>query len=285
VFEITEVAGAGDDEFAKLKSAGGTDVGWYRAKELAPAVVVDDPEPVAEQEAGAYKDKAVTETNITEEEGNVADLEDEKMSITLKAFDGTTHEVEPDDVQSFIDNQVEAQRVAATPEDGSVVNASEHDELKGQVTSLNEQIETLTAKNAEQATAAHVVDVTAALDNLQNEGRISKPQRDWALAEYPTPDRKEAFDRWVEAVPEKPIVHMGGEVGSGVDEQPVDATDEQQLSELAASIQKDKGVDFREALREASRQRNDLSDKFNTVGDGGTPRGGAGNKAYERIAH
>jgi hypothetical protein len=247
--EVTEVVGTGDDAFAKLKAATGQIVGWYRVTELDPA-----PAQPAQQPPGAVP----------------APVPGVNMSATYKLRDARGQEVDvPEaDLQKFVDEQRQAAAPPALPDGSVVISATklaEFEAANAQVTSLRTEVESLKSANADARKAQHVLALTARLDALQNQGKITRPMRDWAAKMFDDPISMTAFEEWAATCTAR-IVQLNTEHGVATGG---DTTNEPQpggqLLVLARARAKEEGISLRDAVSKIGIERPELTEAYHNV--------------------
>ena len=242
----------------------------------ATAVEVTMPAPSelpAVGEMSASKSASGTQS-AKKGEGTMPDV------IKLKDHKGQEVDVQADEVQEFQDEQIKLARdeatatakadadaaaAAAKPPEGSVViEASKLAELETsatQVKTLSDQVKTLETTAAESEKAQHVQAITIELDKLSAVGRITKPQRDWALSAFGEVGSRTQFDDWIKTVPADSVVRLGKAYGSPANVSPADNSGTE-LNDLATKMSKEEGISFAEALGRVSASRVDLSERY-----------------------
>lgn len=236
--EVAEVAGAGDDQFAKLKDPTGMPLGWFRVTELEPARAPQQPPQMAAAMPG-YQMPGMP--------GGV------HMSA-FKLRDTRGEEVEI---------SAEELRKAMTPEGMVVISASKMGELEASATKVGElQQQVIELREAAEAAKVdqHVMHLTSRLDGMSQKGLITKPQRDWALKMFGEPVALGAFDEWA-ATCTRPVVEVGVEHGSGADPQ-VAPQASGQLLVAARERAKQEGISLRAAVALVSSERTDLATSY-----------------------
>jgi hypothetical protein len=250
VFTIAQVVGEGADAFVSLEAPDGTIAEWFRADELAPAPAAEPeppaepvpaappamatPPPVAADPVHARRTATMSEYKLTDNTGK---------EITLSA------DVLQEIVAKAIPGQV-------------LIKSSELDDLKGKVTTLNTQVDTMAKAAADAEQRAHTIELTTRLEKLSKGGFIRKDERDWAVEMWKDASDFAAFDKWA-ATKNTPIVKLNTEHGSGLDSATTPGDDAQErLISLAHKIQKEKRIPYSRALVEASRQDADAARSY-----------------------
>jgi hypothetical protein len=127
------------------------------------------------------------------------------------------------------------------------------DGLQQKVIELSSQVEIMANAAASAERRARLGELTKGLDKLSTEGRITKPQRDWALKTFGGDlVNLSNFKEWA-ALQTQPIVKLNTEHGIGVADAPADSPEEK-LMTLANKIAKEKRISLRDGLIEASRR-------------------------------
>jgi hypothetical protein len=254
--EIKEIAGGGDDQFGKLQTLDGDPVGWFRVTELLPA--------------------------RTDDKSNTRSSDMAMDVIKLRNAHGTEVEVKAEDVAQFMADQLvaaEAKGKGTVPEGSVMISASKLAEFEAtnqNVVSLSDRLKKAedAAKDSEKRT--HVIELTSKLDKMA--GRVTKPQRDYALAEFAEPGQMEKFDLWAKAnVSTKAIVNLA-EIGSGADAHGDTSEDaSHEIAVAAAARAKEKGISLAQAANEVATERRDLAADYR--------REIRGTDSTERIIH
>lgn len=177
---------------------------------------------------------------------------------------GNQVDVKAEDVQTFLAAQLVAAKQPAA--DQIVISASKFAEFEAAAQtakSLSDRVEA--AENAAKAAAisAHVTMLTSDLDSLSKAARITKPQREYALKQFGTPDQKVAYDEWKAAnVSASALVNLS-ETGSGGDADVTTGTKpDAELAALARARQTEKGIPYATAVQEIANERQDLSTSY-----------------------
>ncbi len=189
--------------------------------------------------------------------------------FTLRDVRGTEVEVKAEALQQFIADQVAAAKSeaakTAVPDGHTVISASklaEFEQTGAKVVELNEQVTSLTSENEKVRKDLHLSVVTRKLDTLSQAGRITRPQREWALKAFGEPTSLAAFDDWVATVPTSPLVPVNREHGSDADvEQPAGKA-ASELNALALARAREKNISLAQAAREVAEERADLSERY-----------------------
>jgi hypothetical protein len=248
--EIVEVVGVGDDAFAKVQALGASaPVGWFRVSELEPAAAPVAPEQAAPAEAAP---------------------QEVSMSETFKLRDtrGQEIEVKADGLQSFVDQQIAAAIDAKTkeivPEGSVVINASKLQEFETsakEVTSLRSEVTSLRDEAETAKKDKHVMVLSNRLQKMQEEGKITRPQREYALKTFADPTQIGAFDEWAKTFTAK-VVRVGEEHGSGAGEDAPERSADGELLQLASKRAAERGISLRDAISQISREKPELVKRY-----------------------
>ncbi len=307
VFEIVDTAGQGDDSFARLAMDDGTLAGWYKISELQPAPAEEGPDAgratgdalvVASDGATGRGKKTGTKEKKTmlklkNWKGEEVEV-DEKDAATFMAEQlqlSTAHATET--AAAVAETAVTAAEAAkaegiaegkelgvtegktkgaadAVPAGSVVVNAADFKAQGDAVKTLSTQVASLADSAAVSMKSAHTTHVEATLADLSRAGRISKPQREWALSAFGEDvKQRSAFDGWVKTVPTKGLVNLGEPKGSDNDGEGAGATEEDQLNDAAILYAKEHtGMTFGDAVVAVSNLHVNLSEDFHRVDSG-----------------
>ena len=130
----------------------------------------------------------------------------------------------------------------------------EYDSLQQKVIELSGQVEIMASAAASAERRARMGELTKELDRLSGEGRITKPQRDWAMKTFGGETVNLAsFKEWA-TLQTQPVVKLNHEHGVGIGSVPGADSPEDKLISLANRIAKEKRISYRDALIEASRR-------------------------------
>jgi hypothetical protein len=145
-------------------------------------------------------------------------------------------------------DQLAAAGIRVVPEGSTVLPTTEVESLLAKVTSLSDRLD----QSEAQRIAA---EVQAELDRLSNGGFITKPQRDFALAQWGTSTDLTLFKAWA-ATFTTPVVTLSKEHGAGSDAPAGtgEPTSEQKIIDLSNKLVKERGLSLREAVIVAGKE-------------------------------
>lgn len=161
-------------------------------------------------------------------------------------------------------SQLEAAGIKVVKEGETVIPTSELTEIKGTVTNLSQTVAALKADAETTAKAARTIECSNMLDAKVRGGFMTKVQRDKFFELYKDAADLTPLKSLLEAFT-TPIVSLGTEHGAGTD---VDSTDaqgaaaEKEIIALAATIQKERGVNLSDATKMAATQLADKADAY-----------------------
>ena len=292
VFVVAQVVGEGANAFVSLQAPDGTIAEWFRADELAPApaegveAMAPPPSPNALPEkqtatfavppvpgVGPEMPAAPGAPQLTAALPAVqaAPLNSPVQKIASQGSDPGAPAKEPSTPMHPIPSAAQVGMNArrektmktfeltdmkgnkVTVGEDALAALPEYDSLQQKVIELSGQVEIMASAAASAERRARMGELTKELDRLSGEGRITKPQRDWALKTFGGDlVNLGNFKEWA-ALQTQPIVKLNTEHGVGVADAPADSPEEK-LMTLANKIAKEKRISLRDGLIEASRR-------------------------------
>ena len=140
--------------------------------------------------------------------------------------------------------------------DGTVIMAkADLDASNARVATLETQVTNLSSSLAGMARAAESARVTAQIDSLISEGRISRPQRDWAVKHFADAQTIDlaSFDEWKSSVPAAGVIKLNTVHGIGVDAaEPQEVAPQAKILAKANELVKEQKIELRDAIIQAS---------------------------------
>lgn len=152
------------------------------------------------------------------------------------------------------EEQLAAAGIRIVKDGETVIGTKELGDLNGKVTNLSSQVETLANATVVSQKKASSIELKAELDRLSTGGYILKTNRDYAEKKWGESTDLADFKEWAGQFTTV-IVQLNKEHGSGRDnDEPEGKEAANQLITLANTISREKGINLRDAMIQASVQ-------------------------------